>query len=62
MFICFSLGNEGKSWLKKYGVVNADKLKFRDAWVFIGQRGLKEGAATEKVRWVLIICTKFRFQ
>ena len=44
-----SLGSDGKAWLRNYGVTVTDKIKFRDAFSFIGQRGLKEGSAIQKV-------------
>ena len=47
--VYFSLKDDGKEWIKKYGGSVIDKLKFRDSFVMIGQRGLTHGSAIEKV-------------
>lgn len=45
--ISFSLRDEAKTWLKVMGASQIDKIAFRDAYVLIGQRGLKQGHAVE---------------
>ena len=53
----FSLKDDGKDWMRKYGGSVVDKLKFRDSFVMVGQRGLTRGSALEKVSYVLYIET-----
>ena len=44
------LSNDGRSWLKKYGAGDMlDKVKFRDSYLLVGQRGLQPGKGFEKV-------------
>ncbi len=49
LFIYFSLKDDGREWMKSYGSNVIEKLKFRDAFAMIGQRGLSHGSAIEKV-------------
>lgn len=42
-----SLKADGRKWLKSFGSNLIDKVGFRDAFVLIGQRGLKPGHAIE---------------
>ena len=49
-FYPWSLKDDGRAWLKNYGAGGAlDKVKFRDAYILIGQRGLETGKGLEKV-------------
>ena len=43
------MGTDGKAWLRNYGITVIDKIQFRDAFVFVGQRGLKQGSGIQKV-------------
>ncbi|XP_078309780.1 protein O-linked-mannose beta-1,2-N-acetylglucosaminyltransferase 1-like isoform X2 [Crassostrea virginica] len=43
----YSLKDEAKTWLKVMGSSQIDKVAFRDSYLLIGQRGLKQGQAVE---------------
>lgn len=48
-----SLKEDARRWLKTYGSSAIDNLNFRDSFILIGQKGLKEGHAIEYVSSVL---------
>ena len=50
------LREDARKWLKLYGSGVIDGLAFRDSFIMIGQKGLKEGHAIEYVR-----CAGFLF-
>ena len=45
------LKDEAKTWLKVMGSSQIDKVSFRDSYLLIGQRGLKQGQAVEFVSY-----------
>lgn len=42
-----SLSEESRNWLKVLGSTEADRIKFRDSYMLIGQKGLQQGDAIE---------------
>ena len=57
-FVSFKsrLREDARKWLKLYGSGVVDSLAFRDSFIMIGQKGLKEGHAIEYVRPLLLAC------
>jgi hypothetical protein len=41
--------DEAKKWMKLMGAGQIEKIKFRDSYILIGQRGLKQGHSIEFV-------------
>jgi len=52
--VCRSLTAEGKKLLTQYGSSLISKVRFRDNFVMIGQKGLVEGSAVEQVLTFLL--------
>ncbi|XP_056000874.1 protein O-linked-mannose beta-1,2-N-acetylglucosaminyltransferase 1-like isoform X2 [Ostrea edulis] len=48
--ISYSLKDEAKKWMKLMGASQIEKVKFRESYILIGQRGLKQGHAIEFVQ------------
>jgi hypothetical protein len=44
-----SLSEEGHKWVKMFGSELIDQVGFRDSFLLIGQKGLKQGYAIESV-------------
>ena len=53
--VCCSLTPEGKKVLMQYGSSLISRIKFRDNFVMIGQKGLAQGSAVEQVLAVLCV-------
>ncbi|XP_062592751.1 protein O-linked-mannose beta-1,2-N-acetylglucosaminyltransferase 1-like isoform X2 [Saccostrea cucullata] len=45
--ITYSMKDDAKKWLKLMGASKIEKVKFRESYLLIGQRGLKQGHAIE---------------
>lgn len=60
MFLCVSLSDISKKWLRVFGSALIDKLQFRDSFVMVGQRGLTvPGAAIEQVAALFQLITSY---
>ena len=53
---CCSLTPEGKKLLMQYGSSLISKIKFRDNFIMIGQKGLAQGSAVEQVQSLSFAC------